>query len=162
MRRASFKHTAPQMRIGAAAARASNDGYAGFVPGSKDVTRRRGWSWAQVGMFLLAVERCQGIAPGQRVELFGVIEILEVKREPLYYVTHEHDGAAREGFPDMLELQFVELFRRHMGGAADDDVTRVVFRHVDARRVRPALVALTQMQADDLGLSDRYRSARAA
>lgn len=149
------------MRVGAAAARASSDGYAGFVPGGKDVTRRRNWHWARVGMFLLAVERCQGIAPGERVELFGVIEILEVTREPLYYITHTSGEAAREGF-DMLELHFVEMFCSHMGGTADDDVTRVVFRHVDARRVRPALLALTQMQADDLDLGEHYRSARAA
>jgi hypothetical protein len=148
------------MRVGAAAARASADGYAYFVPGGKDVTRRLSWKWAKVGMFLLAVEKTMGLRPGQRVEIFGVIEILEVCREPLYYVTHDPLGAAREGFPEMLELQFVDLFCMHMGGTADDDVTRVVFRHVDARRVDPALRALTGPQARMLGVGNEWAALR--
>ncbi len=163
MRRASFKHTAAQMRIGAAAARASADGYADLVPGGKDVTRRRGWRWAKVGMFLLAVERCQGIAPGQRVEIFGVIELLDVTRERL----HEIGGVGRreverEGFGELSAMAFERMFCEHMDCTSDTEVARVVFRHVDVRRVRPALLALTAMQADDLELAEHYRNARAA
>lgn len=163
MRNASFQHTQEQMRVGAAAARASADGYAGFVEGGKDVTRRLGWEWAHLGMFLCAVNKGQGFRPGERQIAFGVIEILDVSREPLVDITqHGHPIAdtAREGFPELSALGFVEMFCEHMPKAtARIEVARVVFRHVDVRRCRPALVELTPRQASTLGVFELWKDA---
>jgi hypothetical protein len=154
MRRASFMHTKDQMRIGAACARDSVDGYS---CAGKDVTRRLNWRWAKRGMFLLAVERCQGIKPGQGVEVFGVVEILDVRREPLDLCTDS--DARREGFPELRAEAFVEMFCTHMGCRRDAKVSRVVFHHVDYRRSDAALLALTPHQALDLGVASEQRGA---
>ncbi len=158
MRRASFQHTQAQMRQGAAVARASADGYSSV---GKDITRRLNWQWAKKGMFLLAVSKCQGIRPGERVETFGVIEILDVRREPLWNIVtlRGPDESTREGFPDLTAPMFVEMFCKHMHCAKDTDVTRVVFRHVDVRRCDAALLALTPHQALDLGVASEQRRA---
>lgn len=150
MRNVSFMHTGEQMRLGAAAARASADGYAGYVPGGKDLTRRKGWYWAEVGMFLCAVERTQGIKPGQIVEAFGVIELLDVRREPLYHCTDK--DARREGFPDLGGAGFVAMFCGHMRVDRRQRITRVVFRHVDVRRIEAARRAATCNQLRALGI----------
>jgi hypothetical protein len=129
MRRASFQHTQEQMRMGALACRATPDGYSSLF---KDITRRLNWQWAKKGMFLLAVSKCQGIRPGERVETFGVIEILDVQRWNLWPLGD--DDVRREGFPGMTGVAFTKMFCEHMGCRADVLVTRVVFRHVDWRR----------------------------
>lgn len=166
MRRASFRHTQEQMRVGAAAARASADGYAGFVPGGKDITRRVNWRWAQAGMFLLAVEKTQGIRRGDLVETFGVVELLSVTREPLNHIALRARGpigdVEREGFPGMTGREFVRMFCEHMPGArADVEVARVVLRHVDVRRIASALLALTDKQAAELGVQMQRATALA-
>lgn len=152
MRNASFLHTQEQMRIGAAAARASADGYAGFVPGGKDVTRRMRWPWATVGMYLCAVNKGQGFKPGESAVAFGVIEIVSVRREPLNYITM--DDVRREGF-EMRPVDFVMMFCDHMGAQPVSEVARVEFRHVDPRRIGPAWLQLTEKQAHALGVQEK-------
>lgn len=111
MRRASFMYTAEQMR-----------------DRSKDVTRRLGWKWAKPGMRVLAVSQCMGLRKGQTAEVFGVIEIVDVRRERLDEITQ--DDVRREGFPEMSCSEFQEMFVQHMKCEYDADVARVVFRHV--------------------------------
>jgi hypothetical protein len=111
MRRASFMYTAEQMR-----------------DQSKDVTRRLGWKWAKPGMRILAVSKCMGLRKGEQAEVFGVVEIVDVRRERLDEITQ--DDVRREGFPDLSCSQFQEMFVHHMRCEYDAEVTRVEFRHV--------------------------------
>lgn len=147
MRRASFKLTQEQMRIGAAAARASADGFAGLVPGGKDVTRRLAWKWAQPGMYLCAVSQTQGLRRGMSAAVFGVVEIVDVSRGPLAPLAAEE--CAREGFPALEPEAFVSKFLAASGGGDPYRlaVTRVQFRHVDVRRCTQALMQLSTAQA---------------
>lgn len=150
MRNVSFMHTQEQMRIGAAAARASADGYAGYVEGGKDVTRRMRWGWAVPGMFLFAVSKCQGLKPGEVAEAFGVVEIVSVRREVLHEITA--DDVRREGFPSYTPTDFIGMFREHMGANDWEAVARVEFRHVDVKRIGSAWAQLTEKQARALGV----------
>lgn len=114
MKRMSFMLTAQQMR-----------------DRTKTVTRRLGWKTLQPGTRLLAVERCQGIKPGQVVEIFGEIEVLRVNREQLGRMTY--DDCIAEGFPELTPAKFVEMFCEHMGCTLMETVTRIEFRHVGGR-----------------------------
>lgn len=109
MRRVSFMYTPQQMR-----------------DRTKTVTRRLNWEWAKPGMRLHAVSKCMGLRKGDTVESFGVIELVDVRREPLHAITQA--DVIAEGFPEMSCAEFQEMFVQHMGCDYDDDVTRVEFR----------------------------------
>ena len=53
---------------------------------------------------------------------------MSVVREPLNWVTS--DDVEREGFLELTPGQFIELFRRHMGGSPTQEVTRIEWRYV--------------------------------
>jgi hypothetical protein len=116
MRNISFALTTPQ-----------------FIDGSKDVTRRLGWEFLQPGDRLMACEKCQGIQKGGLVRL-GVIEILDVRREPLSRMTADaaygRAEAIREGFPEMSGGEFVEMFCRHMTCDPATVITRIQFTRI--------------------------------
>lgn len=128
MRRASFQHTKKQMRVGADDARRSPTGRG---TAGKDVTRRRNWRWAEAGMYLLAVSKCQGVQPGEVVEVFGVIQIVDVRREPLNAI--DSDDVRREGFGHLTPAGFVTMFCKAMGAKSTTEVARIQFVHVDWR-----------------------------
>jgi hypothetical protein len=153
MRRASFMHTQSQMRAGAAAARSSSTGHAAFSAGSKDVTRRMRWEWAAPGLYLLAVSKSQGLAPGESAEIFGVVQIVDVRREPLNAITA--DDVRREGFPGMSPAGFVSMSYSHMGAKPFDLVRRIEFLHVDPMRVAGVREHLTPAQANRFGIDPR-------
>lgn len=96
---------------------------------TKTVTRRLGWKNLRPGTRLLAVERCQGIKPGQTVEIFGEIEVVSVRRERLDAI--DSRDCTREGFPGMTRDQFVEMFCNHMTASPGTEITRIEFRHVE-------------------------------
>jgi hypothetical protein len=99
---------------------------------TKTVTRRLGWRDLKPGTRLLAVERCQGIKPGQVVEVFGEIEVVDVRREHLRDI---HVGEPeREGFPGMCCGEFVQMFCKHMKCDPNDLITRIEFKHVEGTR----------------------------
>lgn len=119
MKRMSFMLTAQQMR-----------------DRTKTVTRRLGWKTLKPGTRLLAVERCQGIKPGQVVEVFGEIEVVSVRREELHWI--DDDDVTAEGFDHLREPEvgrgasaFVQMFCEHMKCRQNDEVTRIEFRHVE-------------------------------
>jgi hypothetical protein len=147
VRRGSFMHTQEQMRAGAAAATASPTMESRV---GKDVTRRLGWRWAQPGMFVLAVSKCQGLKPGEIADTFGAIRIVSVSREPLNAITEA--DVVREGFADMSPMQFVSMFCRHMGAKPFDLVTRVEFAHCASARIDVRRY-LTQAQSIALGVA---------
>lgn len=98
-----------------------------LLDGSKDLTRRDGWLHARAGDKLLAVSKCQGLKPGEKADIYGVIELVSVRRERLDAITQE--DVVREGFPEMTPAEFVEFYcKANPGTKADSEVARIEFR----------------------------------
>lgn len=100
---------------------------------TKTVTRRKGWKFLAAGDSLCACVKCMGLKPGEQIKRICMIKVVSVRREPLNLMCELHDGgckeAAKEGFPHMDGNAFVEMFCRHMGGAPDQEVTRIEFEY---------------------------------
>jgi hypothetical protein len=111
MRNISFSLTTPQ-----------------FIDGTKDVTRRKGWTFLKPGDRLMAVKKAMGLKPGEKIERLGAIEVVSVSRIPLYCM--DVGECRREGFPGMAPSEFWQMFCEHMGGGPDQIVTRIEFRKV--------------------------------
>jgi len=109
---------------------------------TKTVTRRKGGWWERVlkpGMKLCAVERSRGIKAGGLVRLC-VIRVVDVRVERLGAIRDDYEGggveeAEREGFPGFTGWFFIGYFMSHMGGDADQLVTRIEFEYVEQLRV---------------------------
>lgn len=116
MKNMSFALTTPQM-----------------LARTKTVTRRLGWVDLEPGTLLQAVEKSQGLRRGEKVRKLGVIQVVDVRQEPLHHLTGSYGDAeaAREGFPDLNGGQFVQQFCRHMHCSPDQVVTRIEFEHVE-------------------------------
>lgn len=100
-----------------------------LLDGSKTVTRRMGWRDLEAGARLLAVEKCMGLAKGEKHVILAEIEVVDVRREPLEAITVE--DCIAEGFPDMSPAAFVGMFMSAMRCEAGDEVTRIEFRRID-------------------------------
>jgi hypothetical protein len=106
-----------------------------FIDGSKDVTRRMGWAFAEAGMELMGVEKGQGLGKGGKVRQLGLILLADVRREVLRRMIDEPEyGAAeviREGFPGKTPRWFVDMFcASHKGCAPESVITRLEFAKV--------------------------------
>jgi hypothetical protein len=100
-----------------------------LLDGSKTVTRRLGWPYAKAGDRFLAVSKCMGLKPGEQPDIYGTVELLSVRREPLSAI--DQDDCRREGFPEMTPAEFVAFFCRvHKGQKCtpETEVTRIEFR----------------------------------
>ena len=95
----------------------------------KTVTRRIGWRFVQVGDRLRGVEKAMGLRKGERVQDLALIEVLDVRREPLMAITE--DDVEREGYPDRDVAAFIARFQRAMRCHPHTEVTRIEFRYVD-------------------------------
>lgn len=117
MRHMSFQLTTAQMRAR-----------------TKTVTRRLGWSDLQPGTVLQAVEKCQGLRKGERVQKIGVIRVVSVRRESLDLLMRQPNYAAAElvaeGFPGMEARAFVYMFCGANNCFLTEDVNRIEFEHV--------------------------------
>jgi hypothetical protein len=104
------------------------------IDGSKTVTRRNGWVWLVEACSrgetprLWAVDKCTGFRPGEKPVRYGIIEVVDARREPLNAITKE--DCVREGFPDMEPREFVEFYRKVNKCEADKLITRTEFRQV--------------------------------
>lgn len=96
---------------------------------TKTVTRRRGWEFLKAGDVLNACVKCMGLKPGEKIDKLCQIRVTDVRREPLDAMIME--DCAREGFPDLLPMGFVQMFCKHMGGGRDQEVTRIEFEYLD-------------------------------
>lgn len=92
---------------------------------TKRVTRRLGWWHLRRGDLVLAVSKGMGLKPGERPELYYVIEIDDVRTEPLSAITAE--DVVAEGFPDMTPADFVAMFCAHNGCEPTTIVNRIAF-----------------------------------
>ena len=113
MRNMSFSKTTQQMRAR-----------------TKTVTRRKTWNNLKSGDRIRAVEKSMGLKKGEKVIPIAEIEIVSVRREPIYAVTYDDIG--REGFDGMTHSEFVTLLCDVMKCKATDECNRIEFRFVDA------------------------------
>lgn len=95
----------------------------------KTVTRRKGWTFLRPGDRLTLCRKVMGRKPGEPLVRIAEVEVVSVRREPLVAITPE--DVAREGFARMSPFDFVEFFRRHMGGQAYQLVTRIEWRYLE-------------------------------
>lgn len=95
---------------------------------TKDETRRLGWTHAKRGDRVVLVEKAMGLGPGGRPRPLAVVEFIEVRREPLSFVTE--DEVIREGFPFLTCAEFIARFCSHMKCKPDRMVTVIRWRYV--------------------------------
>lgn len=112
MRNISFALTEPQFRAR-----------------TKTVTRRLGWETLKPGTLLCGVRKAMGLRPGEKIVRLGVIRVVSVRREPLVQITA--GDCAREGFPELHPVEFIEMFKFHMGCNTCTPVTRIEFEYVE-------------------------------
>lgn len=112
----------------------------------KTQTRRIGW-WkdkrgnhlVRPGDRLQLVRKAMGRKPGEPVDVLAVVEVTEVRREPLNFITREE--VAAEGFPEWAEQSyqrwhFVRFFTRTFGVQAAEPVTVITWRYLDGEAGR--------------------------
>lgn len=99
-----------------------------FLDGSKDVTRRFGWWKLKPGDKIRAVEKAMGLKKGEKIKPLGVIEVVSVRREPLYMITE--DDCKREGFPHYTPGMFIDMLREHYNCQENATVNRIEFKRV--------------------------------
>lgn len=107
---------------------------------TKTVTRRNGWRFLKAGDRLCAVEKSQGLGKGGKIKRLCVIEVINVRQEPLRAMTDEIDygfeETEKEGFPQghpkHLPSEFVRFFcGSHRGVTPETAITRIEFRYTD-------------------------------
>lgn len=96
----------------------------------KDVTRRLGWWNLKPGEVVCAVEKCQGLKKGEKINRLCVIRIKSTRGEELRNITYA--DCVREGFPEMQPWEFVAMFAKHNKCTPYTEVNRIEFEYVDA------------------------------
>lgn len=96
---------------------------------SKTVTRRLGWKFLKPGDLVQAIVKGQGLKKGEKVEKLAVIRVVDVRREPLMKITAA--DCRKEGFPDLVPLEFLAVFCMANKCQADAEVTRIEFEYVN-------------------------------
>jgi hypothetical protein len=105
----------------------------------KTVTRRKGWWLDKNGRRLLKpgdtltlCRKVQGRKPGEPIERLAEVEVVDIRREPLGLMLGESGATAREGFPDMTGVDFINRFFVDAQDIDPDDmVTRIEWRYLD-------------------------------
>lgn len=103
---------------------------AAFKDGTKDVTRRLGWSTLARGDVLKAVRKAQGLRAGERQELLGLIRVVSTRRERLDAITL--DEVRREGFAGKTPADFIRLFCEANRCEPSTVVTRIEFERLQS------------------------------
>lgn len=99
--------------------------------GTKTVTRRLGWQFLKAGDVVNACVKCLGLKKGETLDVIRQIRVVSVNREPLYrMLSKDQSEAAAEGFPDMNNAEFVEMFCSAMRCLPSQPVTRIEFEYL--------------------------------
>lgn len=106
---------------------------------SKTVTRRTGWKFLKPGDRIRAMKKAMGLKKGEKVEQLAVLEVIDVRMEPLVRMTdNPHYGSLEcvaEGFPEWAREpgDFVAMFLRSHKDLAHNyvPVTRIEFKYVE-------------------------------
>jgi hypothetical protein len=109
------------------------------LEGTKDVTRRLGWTFLKPGDLVRPVRKCMGLKPGEKLDVLrDPIRIVSVTREPLRRMQDDLDygfiECTREGFGGHpiyhWPSSFVAMFcASHKGCTPDTVVTRIEFAY---------------------------------
>jgi hypothetical protein len=95
----------------------------------KTVTRRLGWRFITPGDRLTLCRKVQGRRPGEPLVRLAEVEVISVRREPLYTIQLDDRDVEREGFPGMTGRWFMDFFCRHMRCHPTTEVTRIEWRY---------------------------------
>ena len=95
---------------------------------TKTVTRRLGWWFLKPRDILNACEKCQGLKKGEKIKKICQIRILHTQKVLLCNM--EPLDCVREGFPDLTEDEFIEMFMREMQCSYVEHVNRIWFEYV--------------------------------
>lgn len=98
--------------------------------GLKDVTRRQRWLNLNAYGRLKAIEKGQGLKRGQKVVHIRDVLVVDARREPLEAILDEPDGALREGFPELTEEDFVNMYCQSYKVLPEQLITRIEFKHL--------------------------------
>jgi len=101
---------------------------------TKDVTRRLdSWKNLKPDKVLVAIEKGQGLKRGESVVQIHEIKVVDVRLEPLEKILDEPHGATREGFPDLDNQGFIDMFcemgTKRKPIRPDTEITRIEFKH---------------------------------
>jgi hypothetical protein len=102
-----------------------------FNDRTKTVTRRLGWWFLKPGDVVMGVEKSMGLKKGEAIKKLHAFEVVSTKREILYEMCgYDEKETAREGFPELNNGQFIDMFAKHSGCSQVDDVNRIEFKHL--------------------------------
>lgn len=110
---------------------------------TKTVTRRTGWATLQPGDHIWAVKQAMGLKKGAKVERLALLEVIDVRDEPLDAITPT--DVAAEGFPDKDPEWFIAYFLAHLSNARPGPsarrqlVRRIEFCYVPEKLIEPVL-----------------------
>lgn len=101
---------------------------------TKTVTRRAGW-WTDrngrrlllPGQKLTLCRKVMGRKPDEPLVRIVEVDVVDVRREPLDSIDAE--DVAREGFAHLTPAQFVAFYIDHMGGKANQEITRIEWEY---------------------------------
>lgn len=97
---------------------------------TKTVTRRNGWKNLKPGDLIQPVEKCMGLQKGEKQVLLGCpVKILNVSFEPIWQIDDE--DLEKEGFPDMHDFEFIEMYCDANRCKGDTIVTRIEFEYTE-------------------------------
>lgn len=99
-----------------------------YVDGTKDITRRLGWLTLKPGDKFMGVDKAMGLKKGEKSRVLGASIVLDVRREPLFYITDKE--VEREGFPGKTAAWFVEMFCKANKCTPMVEITRIEFKRL--------------------------------
>ena len=99
-----------------------------FIARTKTVTRRLGWKFLKPGELVWGVEKAMGLKKGEKIKRLGLIRIVSNQPEHLHKISH--DDVAKEGFPEMSRIEFIDFFCAHNRCDPDIVVRRIEFEYV--------------------------------
>lgn len=99
-----------------------------IIDETKDITRRFGWWFLVPGDRLCAVEKCQGLKKGEKINRLKIIEAVSTRGEPLNAITKE--DCIREGFPEFEPCDFVDMLVKYHKCKPDAIINRIEFKYV--------------------------------
>lgn len=74
-----------------------------------------------------------GLKPGEKIERLGQIRVVSVGQEELSDMIESEDSseAAAEGFPELTNTGFVQMFCEHMKVKPSQIITRIRFEYLE-------------------------------
>lgn len=103
---------------------------------TKTETRRLGWWLDKNGRHLVKpgdqlqlVRKAMGRKPGEPIVVLARVEVTDVVREWLHFISQEE--VAAEGFPGWTPAEFIEFFAREMRCHHATEVTVIRWRYLD-------------------------------